>query len=355
MTRYAALLIAFCTVFFTAQKLSAQSTPQCTTTDIPANLDPDDEYFKTIISGCRCLNAAVYDSAKYFFEMGLYFHNRAVLPRKKLAELQSFLGTEKFNALKGCKDCGVYDLTESTAQNKTETKTVPPPVQTPSSAGMQPNNATPQTAPSSTSQSQNIKLPDAASGTQTPAGNSQPIVISEPPDDDNAELDEATKQMLQEKSVDKCKQFTDYIKSVTDNSATQEMITSYIDGAVTLFVNERSTIEVSSRNRPDVKKYPVRRYLIQLSGLSSYYDKVEIKSSDVYFVNNIRKGPDGNYYGNVTFVQTFIGFKDNKIVYNDITKKDIVIVIRKLQKMTDGKTETVWDVFLKEVKVVETI
>ena len=56
----------------------------------------------------------------------------------------------------------------------------------------------------------------------------------------------------------------------------------------------------------------------------------------------------------VTFVQKFRGFVDGEVVYGDITKRNLTIVLKHYEKAVEGQTVDSWDVFLADVGVVET-
>ena len=76
---------------------------------------------------------------------------------------------------------------------------------------------------------------------------------------------------------------------------------------------------------------------------------------EVNYVGDIRKGQDGNYYGYVTFVQIFRGFKDGKIQYEDMTEKRVEVMFKGYTKFEGGQSSELWDVLLSNIKVEETI
>ena len=101
-------------------------------------------------------------------------------------------------------------------------------------------------------------------------------------------------------------------------------------------------------------KYKIRDYLKRLKLKSSEYDKVEIEYADISYATDFVKGPDGNYYGVVKFVQSFKGFIDGRVVYGDITERNVTVVLKVYEKAKEGQVEKLWDVFLADVGIMET-
>jgi hypothetical protein len=84
------------------------------------------------------------------------------------------------------------------------------------------------------------------------------------------------------------------------------------------------------------------------------YGKVEIQWANIQYVSKLRKSPDGRYRGVITFEQTFTGFVEDKIVYSDKTTKNVEVVLTTYKKSVEGKSKTIWDVLLSDIRVVET-
>ena len=141
-----------------------------------------------------------------------------------------------------------------------------------------------------------------------------------------------------------------YLAIISDRSNSMGEANKAVELAVKLFINENAEVEVSSpegRNR-----YKVRAYLNRLKLLN--YDKIEISWTDISYVSDLKKGVDGNYYGVITLQQRFKGFRDNEVVYGDLTEKNIEVMVVPYQKESGGKQEQKWDVFLSDVGVVVT-
>ena len=137
------------------------------------------------------------------------------------------------------------------------------------------------------------------------------------------------------------------------NSSRDKALKS-INQAVQLFQNEEARVEVSSTKSQEKNKYKIRDYLNRLQFRSGQYDKIIIEYADINYASEFKKGADGNYYGVVTFVQKFRGFVDGEVVYGDITKRNLTIVLKHYEKAVEGQTVDSWDVFLADVGVVET-
>jgi len=95
---------------------------------------------------------------------------------------------------------------------------------------------------------------------------------------------------------------------------------------------------------------PMEKYLARLKSLP--YTKVVIRFYDIAYIREFTKGPDGKYYSTATIIQEFTGFNEDNIVYTDITKKDIEIII----DLVEDKffNEKRWKIFLGDIKASET-
>lgn len=95
---------------------------------------------------------------------------------------------------------------------------------------------------------------------------------------------------------------------------------------------------------------PMEKYLARLKSLP--YTKVLIKFYDIAYITDFTKGPDGKYYSTATIIQEFTGFSNDNIVYSDVTKKDIEIII----DIVEDKffQEKRWKVYLGDIKATET-
>lgn len=177
-------------------------------------------------------------------------------------------------------------------------------------------------------------------------------VIENVPTGDLSQLasKEIDPELYSQRALQKTADLGTYIAIITDRSNSMEEANKAIDLAVKLFINEDAEIEVSGPNGK--KRYKVRAYLNKLKLLD--YEKIEISWTDISYVSDLKKGIDENYYGVITLQQRFQGFMDNKVVYGDLTEKNVEVMMVPYQKETDGVVQEEWDVFLSDVGVVVT-
>jgi hypothetical protein len=159
-------------------------------------------------------------------------------------------------------------------------------------------------------------------------------------------------ELFKGKSNEKIDEFTKYIVIIADKSQMSSKRNLAEREALKLFTKD-ATMETSTV-KPDksvVKKVrPMAEYLYRLKTLP--YLKVSIRFYDICYVNSFTRGEDGSYYGTATVFQEFTGFSGDKIVYHDITKKEITIIINIIED--EFFNEKRWQVFLGDVKASET-
>jgi len=156
-----------------------------------------------------------------------------------------------------------------------------------------------------------------------------------------------------QKAMEKTRRLTQYILVITDKTSDKYEASKAMNEALILFMSDTCIVQVSNINHPEqVREYFIRPYLNHIKLLK--YDKVAIEWAEINYVGDVRKGPDGNYYGYVTFVQTFRGFKDGNVVYEDKTEKRIEVVLKTYEFEVEGTTKELWDVLLSNIKVEHT-
>ena len=162
------------------------------------------------------------------------------------------------------------------------------------------------------------------------------------------DLDAASQELFKAKSLQKTEDLGKYLNLIANKSTESNIANKAVDQAVGLFVNEEATVETTKPNG-DKDQQPIRSYLQKLKLLK--YAKVLIEWTDISYVSNLRRGPDGFYYGVISLQQKFSGFMDNKLVYSDITKKNIEIVLKTYRKEVEGESLELWDVFLNNIGI----
>jgi len=169
---------------------------------------------------------------------------------------------------------------------------------------------------------------------------------------DEINLSEQDIQLFKEQTKQKVEEFQQYIVTLGNKDEPAEKRNMAEKEAIKLFY-KGSQMEISMA-MPDgsVQKVnrPMEKYLARLKSLP--FTKVIIKFYDIAYVSNFTKGPDGKYYSTATIIQEFTGFNDDKLVYTDVTKKEIEIII----DLVEDKffNEKRWKIFLGDIKASET-
>ena len=169
---------------------------------------------------------------------------------------------------------------------------------------------------------------------------------------DEINLSDQDIELFKEQTKQKVDEFQQYIVTLGSkdepaekrNMAEKEALKLFFKGAqmeISIIAADGSVQKV---NRP------MEKYLARLKSLP--YTKVIIKFYDIAYIRDFTKGPDGKYYSTATIIQEFTGFNDDNIVYTDVTKKDIEIII----DLVEDKffNEKRWKIFLGDIKASET-
>ncbi len=160
------------------------------------------------------------------------------------------------------------------------------------------------------------------------------------------------KQAIDSLALEKVRDLSKYISLIGDKKTEFSEANRVIDRAVELFM-DGSEVGVSSIYKPEVNYYPVREYLERLMRLN--YDKVDIEWYKIQYVSDLEKQPDGTYVGVITVFQKFSGYdKEGNLVYQDVTKKDITVYVKRKETQIGGRLIGFWDVMLGDIRVKET-
>ncbi len=154
------------------------------------------------------------------------------------------------------------------------------------------------------------------------------------------------------KAVNKAEYLNNYLSLLCNKTLDMYDKEQAQESALKLFVHDSTLVQVSSLHREEITTYKIDGYLEHLALMN--YDKVELLWRNVQYVTKFRLAPDGNYYGTITVEQVFRGLRDGKPIYEDITQKDIEIVLGNFRTEENGITEYAWDVFLSDIGVEET-
>ncbi|HYX09293.1 MAG TPA: hypothetical protein VE912_21340 [Bacteroidales bacterium] len=159
------------------------------------------------------------------------------------------------------------------------------------------------------------------------------------------------KQAIDSLALEKVRDLSKYIVIIGDKNTPFAEASRVMDRAEELFM-DGSEMGVSSLNHPDVKYYPVRQYFERLMRLN--YDKVDIEWFNIEYVSDLERQPDGTYVGVITIYQRFTGTSDEGLIYQDTTKKDITVYVKRKQTQIGGRLIGFWDVLLGDIRVKET-
>lgn len=184
-------------------------------------------------------------------------------------------------------------------------------------------------------------------------------------------LSEEEVVQAKKRAAEKVGIFTSYIKHIGEKNESLEYRLYYCKEALNLFVGkgdsytetyyEDSTprvvkregvqMQVTSLRDKSKKTYLLKKYLNNLANLR--YSKVEIETTEVAHmkISNLYKVGDNTYKCTCFFKQAFIGYKDGKPVYKDITEKKVDCYIF-VEDIFGGATEHM--VQLGDVTALET-
>ena len=166
------------------------------------------------------------------------------------------------------------------------------------------------------------------------------------------ELSYERKQAVDSLALEKVRDLSKYIKIVGSKDTPWSEANRVIERAEELFAPD-AEIGVSSLVTNEVLYYKVRQYLERLSRLN--YDRVEIDWYNIEYVSELQRQPDGTYVGVITVFQTFKGFdKEGRLIYQDKTKKDITVYVKRKETQIGGRLIGFWDVMLGDMRVKET-
>lgn len=161
------------------------------------------------------------------------------------------------------------------------------------------------------------------------------------------------KQAIDSLALEKVRDLSKYISLIGDKETQYSEAQRVIDRAVELFM-DGSEVGVSSLYREDINYYGVREYLERLMRLN--YSKVDIEWYKIEYVSDLERQPDGTYVGVITIFQKFSGYgKEGELVYQDVTKKDITVYVKRKETQIAGKLIGFWDVLLGDIRVKETM
>lgn len=189
------------------------------------------------------------------------------------------------------------------------------------------------------------------------------------------QLTEAQKRTLERRVRDKVDEFQFYMAQLGDKESTNTTVKNNAYRlALKLFIGEgddysivqwnsfgemyeefKSAVcmQISSKYRSSPHSRYIKDYLNNLRN-NRTYSQIEITAADAVRVDNIYR--EGNHYVCMAyFCQKYIGYRDGRPVYSDITTKRVKVYIQAIEiPKSDGTTETIWNALLGDIYVLAT-
>ncbi len=186
------------------------------------------------------------------------------------------------------------------------------------------------------------------------------------------ELTQEQKEALQVRVKNKVDEYQFYLGQLANKKSTNEEVkNNAYNLAIKLFIGECENykiydpdlgysvtkpavrMEVSSKYRSSKSRTLMKRYLANLRN-NKTYDQIEITDADVVRVDNIYRV--GDHYECVAyFCQKYVGYRDGRIAYSDVTTKKVKVHIQAIEiPRSDGSTETIWNALLGDIYVIST-
>ena len=155
-------------------------------------------------------------------------------------------------------------------------------------------------------------------------------------------------EMIQKRAAEKVAQMNDYISFMADKKKTVDNRRYYKTKALNLFVGKGYSyeengvekdgvmMEITSVNRKSVTHKLMRQYFENLINLN--YTNVKIESTEIakIKVSNLQQIDEDLYVCTCQYDQAFVGYRDGRPIYKDITTKRIKCYV-KVEDTEDGQ------------------
>lgn len=170
-------------------------------------------------------------------------------------------------------------------------------------------------------------------------------------------------EQIKRTAAQRVAQMNDYISFMADKSNDMDTRQYYKKQALNLFagrgynyeengVNKEGVrMEITSVNNTHPRSKLMRVYFNGLINLT--YQQVSIQSTELASikVSNLQKVDNNMYVCTCYFEQVFVGYRDGRAIYKDITRKKVKCYIE-IQDVEDGPQEYV--VLLGDVQAIDT-
>lgn len=153
-------------------------------------------------------------------------------------------------------------------------------------------------------------------------------------------------------AMDKVKRLEDYIGKIVSPTLSPIDRDKAVQQAVDLFMSEKNIVQTSNvkaTGPPTKKDWPVGLYFkVSLRGNKA---KVKIEWTDLTFASDWELQEDSSYRATISIQQRYVKEIDGRVVYSDVTNKNVEVIISANNKFVDGRFEKWWDVFLGDIGV----
>ena len=154
-------------------------------------------------------------------------------------------------------------------------------------------------------------------------------------------------------ALEKTRRLSGYIEQITNKELSSIVKDKAVDQAIGLFERPDNIVHVSNATTGVQKEHLITRYLGSHLRMLNY-DLVKIEWADIQYASDFELQMDGSYTAVVSIQQRFTGMVDGQVYYSDVTNKNVQIKLRTYEKVQEGRTTVLWDVFLGDIGVVST-
>lgn len=157
-------------------------------------------------------------------------------------------------------------------------------------------------------------------------------------------------------AMDKVQRLKDYITKIVSPDLSSLRKDEAVQLAVNLFASEKNIVQTSTikPGAQEVKRdWLIGRYFGTVLR-NSTKARVTIEWHDEVFASDWELQPDSSYRAIISIQQRYKKEIDGRVVYTDVTNKNIEVILKAHDKFVDGKFEKWWDVFLGDIGVSST-
>ena len=162
-------------------------------------------------------------------------------------------------------------------------------------------------------------------------------------------------EAFEDKALENVRRLGLYLRIISSKNRSMVQKDRATEQALLLFASDSTLVEVASLNRDRPIQYFISEYLHRLRNLD--YTQVDLEWVDIGYINEeegFLPAPDGNFYATVTIVQRFIGYGDDgNPQYQDITEKDIEVILTPIRFVKEDSEEYEWNLLLGDISVAE--